>query len=220
MDALRRLRDAGFTPRGILDVGAYRGDFARVARRIFHDAPILMIEALEEQSPVLDKLAREIGRASYAIALVGAEARADVPFYSADLTARPDLDATGSSRFRERSAFPMRERKLRQFTLASLVWNVGSFDLIKLDIQGAEIEALKGAGDLSQVAVVIMEMSLVQYNEGAPLIGEALSEMQRFGFALLDIVEMHADRLGRLLQIDGLFVRADSPLRPGPPFWS
>jgi hypothetical protein len=46
---LVRLRDLGFAPTGILDVGAYEGNFSRGARQIFREAYILMIDALAEK---------------------------------------------------------------------------------------------------------------------------------------------------------------------------
>lgn len=71
------------------------------------DAYILMIDALPEQQPILAQACREIGNANDLIALLG-ECDADVvPFFVADTEARPDLINTGSSKFRENTAFPM-----------------------------------------------------------------------------------------------------------------
>jgi hypothetical protein len=38
------IRARGFTPRGIIDVGATRGDWTRLALSIFPDASVIMIE--------------------------------------------------------------------------------------------------------------------------------------------------------------------------------
>jgi hypothetical protein len=66
---LARLRDQGFAPTDILDVGAYEGDFSRGVRQIFGDANILMIDALAEKAPLLANVCQEIGNADYLIAL-------------------------------------------------------------------------------------------------------------------------------------------------------
>ncbi len=80
---------------------------------------------------------------------------------------------------------------------------------------------LRGLGyQLSKVDVILMEMSLVDYNKGAPPIDVVLSELRGMGFVLYDIAEKHRHLGGRLLQIDGLFVRPTSHFRPHPPFWS
>jgi len=70
---LRRLRELGFRPAGILDIGAHDGAFAREARQVFPEAPILMLEALAEKEAVLEGVARALGNASYRIVLLGEE---------------------------------------------------------------------------------------------------------------------------------------------------
>ena len=48
-----RLREQGFAPGGIVDIGAHEGCWTRMIRGIFPAPPILMIEARNEQLPVL-----------------------------------------------------------------------------------------------------------------------------------------------------------------------
>ena len=222
VQGLLRLRDAGFSPSGILDIGAHDGHFAREARQVYGDAHLLMIDALAEKEAVLADVAREIGNASHAIALLGEREAEATPFFVVDTEQRPDLVKTGSSTFRENTRFPVRERLVPQVTLAKLLRDRGRvFSLVKLDIQGAELAALRGLGYLlSTVEVIVMEMSLVDYNKGAPLIDAVLGELRAMGFVLCDIVEQHRYRDRRLLQIDGVFVRPDSRFRPQPPFWT
>jgi len=52
-ESLLRIRNRGFSPTGILDIGAYGGDWARGARSLFPDSHILMIEALAEREEKL-----------------------------------------------------------------------------------------------------------------------------------------------------------------------
>jgi hypothetical protein len=70
------------------------------------------------------------------------------------------------------------------------------------------------------VEVIMIELSLVEYNKGAPLIATVLSELSKIGFVLYDIVEEHRHWSGGLLQIDGLFMRSGSRFRLHPPFWN
>jgi FkbM family methyltransferase len=219
---LVRLRDLGFAPTGILDVGAYDGHFARGVRQIFEKAHILMIDALAEKEPVLNDVCRQVGNADHLIAMLGDREMAGASFFVVNTEMRPDLVKTGSSKFKENASFPMEERVLPQRTLGSIVADRGlPFQLLKCDVQGAELDVLRGLGcQLSNVEVILLEMSLVDYNRGAPLIDVLLGELRGMGFVLYDIVEEHRHLGGRLFQIDGLFVRPTSRFRPQPPFWT
>jgi hypothetical protein len=73
---------------------------------------------------------------------------------------------------------------------------------------------------LSTVEVILIELSLVEYNKGAPLIATVLSELNKIDFVLYDTVDEHRHWSGGLLQIDGLFVRSSPQFRPHPPFWN
>src|SRR6185312_7024421 len=170
--ALVRLRDLGFAPTGIIDVGAYEGNFSRGARQIFEEAHILMIDALAEKGSALANACREVGNADHLIVVLGDREMETTSFFVVNTEIRPDLVKTGSSKFKENANFPMEERALPQRTLGSIVADRDrSFQLLKLDVQGAELEVLGGLGhQLSKIEVILMEMSLVDYNKGAPLI--------------------------------------------------
>lgn len=80
---------------------------------------------------------------------------------------------------------------------------------LKIDVQGFELEVLKGAtAILSKVKVVQLEMSFVPMYKNGPLFGEILSFLDMIGFELYTIIpEFRNEISGRLLQADGIFVR-------------
>lgn len=93
------------------------------------------------------------------------------------------------------------------------------FDLLKIDLQGAEIDVLRGAGlTLAGVEAIVIELSLLEYNKGAPLIGETMGWLGEQGFALFDVVPLSRIPAGALLQVDGVFLRRGSSLWPKAPF--
>jgi hypothetical protein len=49
-----RLAKHGFRPNGIVDIGAYHGEWSRTIARFYPHTPILMIEAQAEKRPQLE----------------------------------------------------------------------------------------------------------------------------------------------------------------------
>jgi hypothetical protein len=87
-------------------------------------------------------------------------------------------------------------------------------DFLKLDVQGYELEVLKGAGQvLTSVEAVMMEVNLIAVYEGAPLADEAVAFMAARGFRVYDVCTFFRRPYDYALwQIDMVFVRATSPL--------
>ena len=62
---------------------------------------------------------------------------------------------------------------------------------VKMDIQGAELDVLKGGRNtISAAKHVILEMQRVEYNKGAPLKDEVIAYMNTLGF---DCVGLFSD---------------------------
>jgi Methyltransferase FkbM domain len=60
-------------------------------------------------------------------------------------------------------------------------------DILKLDIEGFELEALKGICDIgNRVAMVYTEVNLVPTYQGQPLINDIISHLQGFGFHIFN----------------------------------
>jgi FkbM family methyltransferase len=208
---LLALRDRGVDLRGVIDGGACVGDWTRLLKRVYPQARVLMIEPQAAHQPALQALvARYAGTVELVHTLIGPGEQGDVPFYLLE----DQAGGTGSSVLAEISDVPRRVVKLPMTTLDALArqrtWPV---DLIKLDVQGFEIEVLKGAsGLLKEVPYVLLEVSVWQYNEGGPLLHDALSWMRAAGFVSYDLFDISRRSDDVLMQLDLLFVRSDSPM--------
>jgi FkbM family methyltransferase len=84
--------------------------------------------------------------------------------------------------------------------------------LIKIDTQGYEMEVLKGAtGLLPRTVALQMELSLAVLYAGAPSFVEMIEYVNGLGFELFSLVPGFKNaHTGRLLQMDGFFVRSGS----------
>jgi FkbM family methyltransferase len=206
LDSLYKI---GFRPRVILDIGAYRGEWSQVVKRIFPESDIFMIEANADHQDFLAKIKEASG---FEIACLGDNKRKNVKFYLANEEA---TQATGDSLFKEQTRFfqNARVRKLPMITLDYLVKKrkLRGIDLIKIDTQGSELIILKGGQKtIAKAKFIILETQNIEYNRKAPLTGEVITTMERYGYRPFDILDIHYLPTGEMSQIDILFVKKNS----------
>lgn len=209
---LRLLRDRGVAPRAVIDGGACVGHWTTLFKSVFPEAAILMIEPQEQHTRTLQRLCeRYAPTVQFANALIGPSDANDVAFVVLDDTS----GGTGSSVLPENSDVPRHVVRLPMITLDNLLDKVGfPFpDFIKLDVQGYELEVLKGATKaLTMAEFILLEVSIWQYNTSSPLLNEVLSWMDSNGFKAYEIFDLSRRPDGVLVQVDILFVRKDSLL--------
>ena len=220
--SLENMQRNGFSPASIIDVGAHTGMWARSIHRLYPKVPLLMLEASPDKDEALAAAVRELdGCADYRIALLGAVSGAQVPFHAVQTGVG---SGTGSSVFCEKTGFKKDTVMLDTVTLDDVLASskLRAPYLLKLDVQGYELEVLRGAHQvLAGTEAVLTEVSLVEYNEGAPLALEVITELSRNGFVLYDVCSQTRRQTDdTLFQMDLIFVRADSALRAKRRFWN
>jgi hypothetical protein len=62
--------------------------------------------------------------------------------------------------------------------------------------------------------IVVMEVSILEYNKGAPDFRRIIGTLADLGFVVLDLVDPSRDPRGQLEQADMVFIRTDSRFRP------
>ena len=207
------IRARGFTPRGIIDVGANRGDWTRLALSIFPDASVIMIEPQDEMQPYLSKLCSNVAGCHYVKAGAGRVAGELVQTIWPDLAGSsflPEVDRGQLQSGKQRTTQVVTIDSLLSETYPEFVP-----DLIKLDIQGFELEALSGAETtFGRTEVFIVETSLFGFLPRQPVTREVISFMFDRGYELYDITGYQRRPYdGALGQADLAFVKADGRFR-------
>ena len=204
--AYRRLRDAGFAPKCVIDIGAHEGNWTLSTKEVFPAAEFFMIEAREEMQTILRAISSRIPNVSYTIALLGELECDQVPFH---------VHGTGSSLYAERSDAATTIKMIPMRTLDRIVTRTLSEPLfIKLDVQGAELDILRGGENTLQKAEVVqLELPLLSYNIGAPSFSDYVCFMRDHGFTPYDISGFIRPNGKDLVQLDMIFMRMGSSLR-------
>ena len=190
-----------FEPKSILDIGANVGQFYNESKVIFPDAYYYLIEGNDSCEIVLETL-----NVDYSISLLS-DSEKEVNFY----IRKHEPRCTGNSIYREKTAFYdddqiMIEKKYTK-TLSSLLENQ-TFDLIKIDVQGSEIDIINGGLDIFKNAKgVLMEVSLVEYNQDAPTKDYVYEYMDKLGFKPVELIgNLNHPITYELIQQDILFL--------------
>ena len=160
-----------FTPNTILDIGAHHGNFSMFCKNVWKDVDCLMLEGNENCDEYLENLPF-----SHCIVLLS-DSNKEVTLH---LNQKIPHD-TGNILLKENTKYYDNSIKVKKqtYTLDEVTEEVGkSFDLIKIDTQGSELDIIRGGlNTVQKSSYVIMEVSILQYNEGSPLFDEVIEYM-------------------------------------------
>ncbi|OFV92013.1 MAG: hypothetical protein A3G76_03315 [Acidobacteria bacterium RIFCSPLOWO2_12_FULL_65_11] len=211
-ETLELLHGRGFDPRVILDGGANCGQWAQMALDVFPEACVHLIEPQPSCRRALEQLA-----ASRPTARLHALALSE--------PGRDRLSLTGGVAYAGTGVHVMTptetevELECRATTLDELFATIVSRadrPLLKLDLEGHELAALRGATRLlDAVEVAIVEAQLYDINQSGvtPVFRDVYDLLAHRGFDLYDIASTGWRRRDmRMHMLDPVFVRTDSPL--------
>lgn len=190
-----------FTPKTILDIGANVGQFYNQIKIVFPNAYYYLIEGNEKCEDAIKNL-----NVNYSICLLSDSIK-EVDFF----IRKNEQLCTGNSIYREKTTFFSDDQieivKKRTSTLESL-FNEQTFDLIKIDTQGSEMDIIKGGLNVvSKAKGIILEISLIEYNEKSPTSEYVYSFMKNLGFEPVEhISDINHPITYELIQQDILFL--------------
>ncbi len=199
---LRKMRDRGLKIQCAVDGGAAEGGWAREFKGIYPEAQVLCVEPRDAEQARLAELARELKGVHIGKTLLGAST-GPVEFFESG-TQSSTLKAANGQPFGKKVTAEMTTLD-DLITKMKLPWP----DLIKLDLQGAELAALVGAGEcLKRAQAVMLEVSFIALQLGMPLIGDVIPFMSERGFMCYDIAGLwHRPLDGALAQGDFVFLK-------------
>lgn len=207
--ALERLKRAGFQPIQIFDVGAYQGDFARCCLQIWPQSKVACFEPLEHKLVQLKKLAAGNPAIQVFPGLLGASNCERVPLNEAETASSVLVEQIPQN-------FPVKFYSMR--TVDEIVrehFGDRPPDLLKLDVQGYELEVLKGAEkSLENIQVILAEINFLDIHQNVPLLGDIVTWLAQRNWVAYDICGLHRRPLDKTLWCaDLIFVPEKSSFR-------
>ncbi len=196
----------------VLDIGANVGQYGLTTRRAGFQGRIISCEPLTGAYAELRRRAEGDAAWTTVNSAVGREPGEITINVAANSYSSSVLPMTDAHLTNAPGSEYVAEEKVRLTTVRELVDEYAvdpSSTLLKIDTQGFEAEVLAGAGDLVEVfAALQLEMSFVELYSGQQLFDETYAQVQEWGYRLHALEPGFSGTDGRLLQVDGLFVRA------------
>jgi FkbM family methyltransferase len=201
------IKKQGFDPVTVVDVGVAT-DTDELYQH-FPSAQYLFVEPLAEFEPSLQQLCQRYN-GTYILAAAGAT--------DGELTIHVSPDLGGTSKFELVNAeiFDMKARTVPQFTIDTM-WKALKLlgpALLKIDVQGAELEVLAGAKKtLNNFEVIVLEVGLTEIYVGQPIFHDYIAFMADRDYVVYDIIHTGYADTGMLCQIDLVFVKRHGQFR-------
>jgi len=176
------LKDKGFYPKNILDIGASICQTADITRDVWPKSNIILFEGNKECEQLYKQK-----KYNYHIKLLG-KYNGVTKFYKTKWSPI----CTGNSIYKENSETYDKENliveELPIYRLDDCVQPI--YDLIKIDTQGSELDIIEGGiNTFSSAKVIITEVSFNNYNEGGCTKEQILKKLSDLKFDYIKPIE-------------------------------
>lgn len=203
--SLKHILSLNYYPETIVDDGVAEG--TGELQDNFPKSRFLWIEPLKEFEHFLKKLSKKLN-GQYIIAAAGS--------FNGFSIIQVDPDLFGSSLLYEESdSYKKRETKVIRLDDLIDEYNLKSDILLKVDVQGYELEVLEGAQELLQnCEIVILELTFIRNVKGIPEFYDVIDYMKKRNYVVYDILSgINRPYDNALFQRDFLFVKENGRFR-------
>lgn len=192
----------------LIDVGANKGQFSLAFRALRPNAPIHAFEPLPDAARRFEAMFRSDPLTKlYKSALSDEESEVD--FHVTDRSDSSSLLRPGPG---EQAAFGVGEESMMRVVATRLdtvldLARLARPILMKIDVQGAELQVLRGCVDLEPVDFIYVELSFIELYDNQPLFGEVAAYLAGRGYRLAGVFNQVETAAFGPTQADFLFTR-------------
>lgn len=195
-------------PAALVDVGANKGQFSIATRGLFPNARIEAFEPLPSAARKFEAVFDGDPLVRLHRIAVGAVAGRRT-FHVADREDSSSLLKIGEGQSRAYGVAACREIEVEVRPLGRVV-EVSALPapaLLKIDVQGAEMDVLHGIADLDRFDFIYAELSFVELYERQSLFEDVVAYLNQRGFAVRGIFNQSVTRAYGPTQVDCLFAK-------------
>jgi FkbM family methyltransferase len=199
----------------VFDVGAYHGQFTDDLLRLIPNARVWALEPTAQQASLLNKkyLNRRIKVLTEAVSDFCGQGQL---FENTDASTNSLLpvdnsvdqtDNWGNGRLQGTASQPINVRTLDAITRSESVLHI---DLLKLDVQGAEPNVIRGASEILKrkaIHLIYTELIATPTYRNQLDVGEFISTFEQHNLRLFNVYNLMSASNGQLLQCDLIFKR-------------
>ena len=181
----------------IYDIGSNKGEWSKTFSKVFSTSEFILFEGNE----TFVQMNKQDGFNSHHVVLSSKQQQ--LVFYT--------KGETGDSYYPEvnKSYFENERKLVNSNTLDEYIKENGLPlpDFIKLDTQGSELDILKGGqATLVNCKFILIEISILEYNKGAPSFTEYIHTLVNLGYFPIKLLELHYSN-EILYQLDLIFAK-------------
>jgi FkbM family methyltransferase len=196
----------------VIDGGAYHGTISRQLSKLFPRAQIYAFEPSSQSYQEMIKNTRSFVQIK-PLNLALSSSCGSRTFYATTYEQTSALTPPGDA---GKKYFPSRTKLAEVQTVSTITldeWAIGQHvqlvDLIKLDLEGHELEALKGAASyvLPRTKVIYSEIRFVEIHQGCCFLWDMVEYLKNYNFHLYNLYHLGSDPTdGQLLWGDAVFI--------------
>ncbi len=211
-DDQKKLLGEKETPLIIFDVGAYIGQVTTKYRALFPKAMIYSFEPFPDSFRELQKKSQSLGQVK-PFQLAIADKTGTKTFYvNADRLCNSLLQRPSNPRkYYDANSECVAEIEVDVATIDHFCQkeSIAEIDILKLDVEGTELLALKGASEkltVESICLIYTEVMFVPHYEGGIMFYELYKCLSDYGYTLFDLYDLKHAKNGQLRWGNAIFV--------------